>query len=109
MNREEVIHKINSYLSLPENWDSYGGIAPTSENVEFVKGIVEKFPNHLYFCCPGPNGEIEVDWRIGDIQIEAFFEEDGNHMLVEDMLEGLYLYDGKFSELVLKNFLNDLS
>lgn len=109
MDKEEVVYKIHSYLSLPENWDSYGGIAPTSENVEFVKKVVEKFPNHLYFCCPGPNGEIEVDWRIGNLEIEVFFLIGENHMFVFDNREGLFLYDGEFNEEILRKFLNDLS
>lgn len=109
MDREEVLYKINSYLDLPENWDSYGGIATTLENVEFAKMVVNKFPNNLYFCCPGPNGEIEVDWRIGNIEIEVFFEDLGSSILVYDKLEGLYLYDGKFDESILKKFLDDLS
>lgn len=109
MDKEEVVYKIHSYLDLPENWDSYGGIVPTLENVEFVEKVVDKFPDNLYFCCPGPNGEIEVDWRVGNLEIEVFFMEGDNHILVYDKLEGLYLYDGKFDESVLKKFLDDLS
>ena len=110
MTKEEVIEKIETYIDLPENWDSYGGIAPKIETIQFVKEVVNSLPNYLYFCCPGPNGEVEIDWRRGDLEIEAFFDcEDKHEMLVYDKREDLYLYDGEFKEEVVKKFLDDLS
>jgi hypothetical protein len=67
--RHSVINRINSFLDLEENWDSYGAKCIEKETVnraiEFYEHILEHIP-HLPepFVCPDCNGAISFNWSI---------------------------------------------
>lgn len=87
--KEQIFEKLDRWLDLPENWDSYGGIAPTIETVERVKKFISTYeilPQGGVF--PGPNGEIMLIYLNNNDEIEIYFEPDFN----DDML---IIYDVK--------------
>ena len=76
----EVLSRINSYLSLKSNWDSYGAEQPGTAAIEnacrFVKALDrQRIP--VYFTAPGPNGEVLIELKDGNKSIEVTFEPDG--------------------------------
>ncbi len=76
----EVLSKINSYLSLKSNWDSYGAVQPGTAAIENASTFVKALDRRrvpVYFTAPGPNGEILVELKNGDKSIELTFEADG--------------------------------
>lgn len=76
---EKLINTLKSYLELQENWDSYGGTAPTKEvvdmSIKFVKLINDK-GNTLPTPMVSGSGEVGLYWdnSLSDIYIEVGFE-----------------------------------
>lgn len=73
INASEIAH-VKSYAKLLENWDSYGsapisGIAITKA-IDFIKAI-DKFDLEVYLSAPGPNGEVMVQLKNQDKEIEV--------------------------------------
>lgn len=65
--------RIFALASLPNNWDSYGGVAPCTEAVfgaaTLIKGLLlEHTPAPHVF--PVPNGNIQIEWSCNQIYLE---------------------------------------
>jgi len=112
--KEQIFEKLERWLDLPENWDSYGGIAPTRETIDRVKEFISKYdvlPQGGVF--PGPNGEISLIYvRHGD-EVEIYFNpkdfEEGDQMLLvynvtadRPLMEELPFSIEKFEEFLFK-------
>jgi hypothetical protein len=75
----KIINTLKSYLELEDNWDSYGGIAPTKEVVEISIDFIKKI-NNKNNVLPTPmvsgSGEVGLYWdnSLSDIYIEVGFE-----------------------------------
>lgn len=77
----DAIIKIKSYQRLENNWDSYGGIAPTKEIIEQAKDFVIKMDSYgckIFFSAPGPNGEILVELKKDNRSVEVVFNDNKN-------------------------------
>ncbi len=66
--------------SLNVNWDSYGGIAPSLEKLEAVIDLlcyteIDTFPEPVVV--PGSNGEIQLEWYLGNRELEIEFGSTG--------------------------------
>ena len=110
--KEQIFEKLERWLDLPENWDSYGGVAPIRETIDRVKEFISKYdvlPQGGVF--PGPNGEIQLSYLRGEDEVEIFFNpkdfEEGNRMLLvynimsqHPLMEELPLSIEKFEEFL---------
>lgn len=76
----EPIKKILEVLSLPENWDSYGGHAPRKEAAEtaiqIIASIVQADPPRPRVVPLGTGG-IQLEWKKGAREIELECGPDG--------------------------------
>lgn len=74
------IHKLNSFLQLPDNWDSYGAQPPSKAAVEraihFILKLVQK-DQLPFFIAPSPNGDILIELRTNNVSYEFTFSKDG--------------------------------
>lgn len=93
---KQFIAKLNSFKSLRHNWDSYGAIPPSSENIDRAISFIRKADKNLlpfYFTAPGPNGELVLEFRNGNKEASVFINPDGTNELIlnegkDDILEG---------------------
>ncbi len=89
--KEDLINKAVEFLELKENWDSYGANIISEEAVYGVKFFVESFLFHplipLPDIFPVPNGNIQLEWSIYDLDIEIEIHSVNEHnILFEDLL-----------------------
>lgn len=106
----DAIAKINQFLNLEENWDSYGSDRPSEISVENAKEYILKADVdglNVYFTAPGRNGDIMVEYRLTKrISAELYFNSDGsNEVLIfgddECISEGKI--EDKYGELLQYN------
>ncbi|MFZ5972941.1 MAG: hypothetical protein ACOYXA_15245 [Bacteroidota bacterium] len=82
---KQIVGKLNSFRALPENWDSYGAVPPSTATIEKAVRFVKRADRNLlpfYFAAPGPNGEVTVEFRRGSREAAVYFDSDGNTELV---------------------------
>ncbi len=76
-----AINLIKSYASLPNNWDSYNAIRPSNQAIQkaitFILWLSE-YNVEVFFVAPSPNGEILVEIKEGDSNLEFEFSNDSN-------------------------------
>ena len=76
--------KLFSFLSLPKNWDGYGGIPPLKDchynAMKFIEHlhIYDLLRLNLDMITPTPHGTIEVEWCKDDFYLSV---EIGSHLL----------------------------
>jgi len=89
---DEVIHELDSYLELPDNWDGYNGTQPTEEVVATVKKFLN-FLNDKQLHTPdimlSGTGEVALFWKNKDDYIEVSFED-------KDQLTYFFTINDKF-------------
>lgn len=94
--REQFIKEIKLYSNLPDNWDSYDGVAPSQEAVNDALELLTLFEFVPERVSPCGDGEICFYWDDKDqetpIAIFADFGVQGNgkyscYIEVTDMLE----------------------
>ncbi len=76
-----ILAKLQSFLRLEENWDSYGAATPSKKAVHGAIDLVQQLDRagqSVYFVAPGPNGEIVVELKNDERSMEIYFDEDGN-------------------------------
>ena len=76
----QLVTKIRNYLSLPDDWDGYEGIAPKSKTIEETISVVKRLYNyHISLPKPMVNGTgiVGLFWEKDSIYIEICFEGDG--------------------------------
>lgn len=107
----QFIGKLLSFKSLESNWDTYGAIPPSTENIYRAIEFLYKADKNLlpiYFVAPGPNGELVAEFRRGDKEAAVYFNIDGSTELILSeashiVLEGTL--DGNYRDLL--TFIND--
>ncbi len=76
----QLVTKIRNYLSLPDDWDGYEGIAPESKTIEETISLVKRLHNYN-ISLPKPmasgTGVVGLFWEKDSIYIEICFEGDG--------------------------------
>jgi hypothetical protein len=104
---KEFISKVKTFASLNDNWDSYGAVPPSGENVDRAISFIKKADGNLlplYFVAPGPNGEIVIEFNKNNKEAAAYFHPDGSTELL--LHEGdNYVLEGTLEE----NYKNLLS
>lgn len=78
------INKLQSFLQLPENWDSYGAAKPAKTAVENAIHFIISLANRQqepFFIAPSPNGDILVELKANNVSLEFIFGEDGTNYI----------------------------
>lgn len=88
MKTRQVIKKLDSFRMLKHNWDSHGAVQPDNSTVEKVVSLVKQLDEDgviPLFVAPGPNGEILLEFKAGDMEAELYINADGSdHLLIYD-------------------------
>ena len=76
-----AINLIKSYSSLTINWDSYNAIPPSGQAIQkaitFILWLSE-YNINVFFVAPAPNGEILVEIKEGNANLEFEFSSQSN-------------------------------
>ena len=62
----KIMHLLNEYATLQDNWDEDGAKSPTLEaiiNAKSITTLLTKHGQQIFHTAPGPNGEIMMDVR----------------------------------------------
>jgi len=108
----EFVTKVKGFAKLTHNWDGYGAVPPSEDTVNRVVQFIQHadskaFP--FYFTAPGPNGEISLEFKKGEVSIEVFFNEDASTELIVEKGAAIVL-ESTLAETpidTLSTFLND--
>ncbi len=82
---KKMMEKLQSFKCLNTNWDSYGALPPSVENIDRAILFVKQADKNLlpfYFVAPGPNGEIVLEFKEGNKEAAAYFNPDGTTELI---------------------------
>jgi hypothetical protein len=74
-----AINLIKSYSSLRSNWDSYNAIPPSNQAIQKAITFILWLSDYnidVFFVAPTPNGEILVEIKEGNSNIEFEFSSD---------------------------------
>lgn len=85
-----VIHRLISFLDLPENWNGHGSIAPSAKTCSqavtlifmwtlIAKQLGEELP--LPFVAPCGDGSIQIEWSYGRKELEIEISHDSPYLL----------------------------
>jgi hypothetical protein len=107
----ELIQKINSFITLNNNWDSYGAGAPSVISIRnarrfIIRNALVSLP--LYFVSPGVNGEIMIECKKGSKAAEIYFNPDeSDELLLFD--DNQCIFEGSLNDsfTFLISFFND--
>lgn len=79
---KKTISKLQSFKELVTHWDSYGTIKPSektiSEAISFVKQL-DDLNIFVYFTAPGPSGEIVIELKNNQKEVEIFFNPENSN------------------------------
>jgi hypothetical protein len=73
------IQKLNSYINLNDNWDSYGAMAPSITSIKNARRFLINNAHvslPFYFISPGVNGEVMIELSKGQKAAELYFNPD---------------------------------
>ncbi|NLX29580.1 MAG: hypothetical protein GXY59_11480 [Bacteroidales bacterium] len=73
------IQKLDSYINLNDNWDSYGAVAPSVISIRNARRFLINNANvslPYYFISPGVNGEVMIELSKGRKAAEIYFNSD---------------------------------
>ena len=75
-----VTERLNTLLSLPKNWDSYGAPPITREAVDRVVAVLESLASSITptpSVGPTPEGGVQVEWHERGVDLELRSDSDG--------------------------------
>lgn len=75
---KDILRRIYKFKDLSENWDGNGAVPPNDEiinNAAFFLTMADEHDLPIYFTAPGPNGEIVLEYKLGNNTAEIFFED----------------------------------
>lgn len=111
-NYNVISGKLINYMSLDENWDGYGGVAPNSKVIHSALKFLTRLKKD-FFVLPQPmlagSGEVGFYWDINECHAEVVFENEGVFSFLLMNKEMVYGEDDYSLELrlpdMLRNFL----
>jgi hypothetical protein len=91
-----LFQQLKQFEKLEENFDGYGAASPSQKAINVARNFLAKFMHTalpFYFVSPGVNGEILMEFKLGNKTAEIYFNEDGSNELLffegpENILEG---------------------
>ncbi|WP_204103249.1 MULTISPECIES: hypothetical protein [Spirulina sp. CCY15215] len=74
-----LIKTISSYLDLPNDWDGYDGVVPTSQTIQDCIFLIKRLPKSIDIPKPmlGGSGTVGLYWEKDGLYAEICFEGDG--------------------------------
>ncbi|TAE59187.1 MAG: hypothetical protein EAZ87_10510 [Nostocales cyanobacterium] len=77
--KSKLIIEIRNYLSLPDDWDGYQGVAPQSKTIEETIFFVKNIPDSISLPKPMVSGTgiVGLFWENDNVYAEVCFEGDG--------------------------------
>lgn len=99
-----LLQKLTEFKLLPGNWDSYGAEKPPPGLINIAKTWVRKLDElnlPLFFVVPGPNGEISIELKKGEITAELILED-------EESIELLVSKNGELTNEDVYEYKNQL-
>ncbi|MFM6036207.1 MAG: hypothetical protein ACKPEO_14875 [Sphaerospermopsis kisseleviana] len=77
--KAKIVNEIRNYLSLPDDWDGYQGIAPQSKTIAETISFVKILPDSISLPKPMVSGTgiVGLFWEKDNIYAEVCFEGDG--------------------------------
>jgi len=61
---------LDTFTNLPNNWDSYGGIATSPKAVNKAKELLEILPDYYWQVVPSPDGGVQIEMAEQGYDIE---------------------------------------
>jgi hypothetical protein len=82
-----VVNRLNELVSLPANWDSYGGQPVTvTAAVAALRLLVDvHWPGRLPSVAPTASGGVQLEWGDGDDGVEVNIHSDGMLTVLMDV------------------------
>lgn len=111
-NHQSVISQIKSYGLLEDNWDSYGGVAPSKQVIHRAVDCVKWLSDNrvdVYFTAPSTNGDIVVEIKKGQYNIEFEFSAEGEDCIIQSYngdIEKETSYNNSTRTLFLNEFMD---
>lgn len=74
-----AIQRLQRYRSLERNWDSYGGLPPSEDTIDWALETLDEMRKAADdlgtalpepYVVPGPEGSIQFEWEIGEKEFE---------------------------------------
>ncbi|MCU0355881.1 MAG: hypothetical protein MUD08_19465 [Cytophagales bacterium] len=104
------IEKVKGFLSLTDNWDSYGAAIVSTTAVEkavdFIRNLSKRREN-VYFSSPGPNGEVMVQLKKNNKEIEVIFYENKSRYVT--FFNNNFSKQGDYSDQILSDLVEWLN
>jgi hypothetical protein len=72
MSKSALNAKLDSFLTLKNGWDGYGGKAPTKKVVEKAKEIASLLPIHNWQAVPASNNSIQLEFHNLEFDLEIY-------------------------------------
>ncbi|MEA5448793.1 hypothetical protein VB780_09460 [Leptolyngbya sp. CCNP1308] len=76
-----VLKSAFEFKELTENWDSYGSPKITEDAFQSLLNVLFQVQNEILpspFICPVPGGGLQLEWEIGEYELELEFLPDGS-------------------------------
>lgn len=70
----ELLDLLDSFAGLPDNWDSYGGVATDKRAIAKAKELLSVLPGGPWQAVPGPGGDLQLELHSGGFDIEILIE-----------------------------------
>lgn len=117
MEYDEILLEIDSFGTIGENWNGYGGVQPLGVTIELCKKIIEtlsiKQIKDIDYTCPCPHGTVTISFEtskgllsleIGKDSMGYFVEIEGADVEYRD---DLYLSSDSHFETSMRIFNQD--
>lgn len=105
------IQKLNSYINLNDNWDSYGAMPPSKTSISNARRFLINNAHvslPYFFISPGVNGEVMIELSNGQKAAELYFNPDKTtELLLYENDRCILENNVKDSLSKLINFFND--
>ena len=70
----DVFDQLDSFAGLPNNWDSYGGVATDKRAIAKAKELLAVLPGGPWQAVPVGGGEVQLELHTEDFGITIFIE-----------------------------------
>ena len=101
---ETLMERLNSFLALKDDWDSYGSFPITSAAVGDTAFFIDEAKSEIEGDVgPLPNGGIDIEWEIGEDSLLVEISPDGTIVawaMRKDGVDTCGTYDGDIQALV---------
>lgn len=108
-NRLEI-QKVRSFSDLEKDWDSYGAEVISDQVIVKAVGLIheiDKLDEEVYFTSPGPNGEVMIQLKKNDREVEFILYP--NKMKYVTFQDGEFKNQGDFQTEIISELIEWLN